>query len=53
MPAVFWLQFYSKLYVPFLALAGVAYTLLRRSAILPPRVPTWVLIYILYQSSER
>lgn len=52
MPAVFWLQFYPKLYVPFLALAGMVYTQTRRSTILPPRVPTSVLIYILYQSSE-
>jgi hypothetical protein len=52
MPATVWLQYYPKLYVPFIALAGVTYTLMRRSTLLPPRVPTWVLIYLLYQSSE-
>jgi Fusaric acid resistance protein-like len=52
MPAVFWLQFYPVLYVPFLALAGVVYTLMRRSTALPPRAPIWVLVYVLYQSSE-
>jgi len=51
-PATVWLQHYPKLYVPFIALAGVAYTLVRRSTLLPPRMPTWVLIYVLYQSSE-
>src|SRR5262245_64149742 len=34
------------------AVAGVAHVLVSRSAILPPRVPTWVLIYLLYESSE-
>jgi hypothetical protein len=52
MPAVFWLQSYPTLYVPFFALAGIAFALMRRSTALPPRVPIWVLIYILYQSSE-
>jgi hypothetical protein len=52
LPAGFWLQFYPTLYVLCIALAVVAYTLVQRSGILPPRVPTWVLIYLLYQSSE-
>jgi Fusaric acid resistance protein family len=52
MPAVFWLQSYPMLYVRFLALAGIVFTLMRRSTALPPRMPIWVLIYILYQSSE-
>jgi Fusaric acid resistance protein-like len=52
MPAVFWLQSYPMLYVLFLALGGIVFALMRRSTALPPRVPIWVLIYILYQSSE-
>ena len=51
-PATVWLQHYPKLYVLFIALAGVVYTLVHRWTLLPPRVPTWVLIYVLYQSSE-
>jgi hypothetical protein len=52
MPAAVWLQYHPPLYVPFLAMAGVVYTVVRRWAILPPRMPTWVLVYLLYQSSE-
>jgi hypothetical protein len=52
MPATVWLQYHPLLYVPVLAVAGVAYVLVRRSATLPPRVPNWVLIYLLYESSE-
>src|SRR5262245_45030035 len=52
MPATVWLQYHPALYVPVCAVAGVAHVLVSRSAILPPRVPTWVLIYLLYESSE-
>jgi Fusaric acid resistance protein-like len=52
MPAAVWLQYHPILYVPTLALAGVAYVLVSRSMTLPPRVPTWVLIYLLYEGSE-
>src|SRR5262245_53722405 len=52
LPVVFWLQFYPGLYVLCISLAVVVYTLIQRSAILPPRVLTWVLIYLLYESSE-
>src|SRR5262249_46747462 len=31
---------------------GAVYTLVLRSTPLPPRVPIWVWIYVLYQSSE-
>jgi hypothetical protein len=51
-PAAVWLQYHPRLYVPVLAVVGVAYVLVRRSAILPPRVPNWVLIYLVYESSE-
>ena len=51
-PAAVWLQYHPTLYLPILALAGVAYVLVSRSATLPPRVPTWVLIYLLYEGSE-
>jgi hypothetical protein len=40
------------LYVPILTLAGIAYVLVHRSATLPLRAPTWVLIYLHYESSE-
>jgi hypothetical protein len=52
MPAAVWLQDHPALYVPLLAMAGVAYVLVSRLASLPPRVPTWVLIYLLYEGSE-
>jgi Fusaric acid resistance protein-like len=52
MLAAVWLQYYPTLYIPVLAVAGVAYTMVRRSPALPPRVPIWVLIYLLYESSE-
>jgi hypothetical protein len=52
MPAAVWLQYHPMLYVPVFAVAGVAHVLVSRSAILPPRVPTWVLIYLLYEGSE-
>jgi hypothetical protein len=52
MPAAVWLQYYPTLYVAVLAVAGIAYVLVRRSPTLPPRVPNWVLIYLLYESSE-
>jgi hypothetical protein len=45
MPAAVWLQAHPALYVPIFAVAGVAHVLVSRSAILPPQVPTWVLIF--------
>jgi hypothetical protein len=51
-PAVVWLQYHPVLYVPILTLAGIAYVLVHRSATLPSRAPSWVLIYLLYESSE-
>jgi hypothetical protein len=52
MPAAVWLQYHPALYIPIFALAGIAHVLLSRSAILPSRVPNWVLIYLLYEGSE-
>jgi hypothetical protein len=52
MPATVWLQYHPVLYVPILAIAGVVYVLVPRSTALPSRVPTWVLIYLLYEGSE-
>jgi hypothetical protein len=52
MPAAVWAQYHPLLYVPVLAVAGIAYVLVRQSATLPSRVPNWVLIYLLYESSE-
>ena len=40
MPANVWLQYYPKLYVPFIALAGVTYNTHASVDALPPRVPT-------------
>jgi Fusaric acid resistance protein-like len=52
MPSVVWLQSHPALYIPVLAVAGVDHVLVSRAAILPPRVPIWVLIYLLYEGSE-
>ena len=47
-----WLQRHPMLYVLVIALVGAALVLISRSAILPPRITTWFLIYVLYQSNE-
>jgi hypothetical protein len=47
-----WLQRHPILYVLVIALVGAALVLISRSATLPPRITTWFLIYVLYQSNE-
>ena len=52
MPIFPWLHRRPALYVVVLAAAGVVYVLVSRAGRLPPRVPIWVTVYVLYQSSE-
>jgi hypothetical protein len=52
MPVAVWLHEHAVLYVLGFALVGAAGVMVTRSRKLPPRVTTWCLIYVLYQSSE-
>jgi Fusaric acid resistance protein-like len=52
MPVAVWLHEHAVLYVLGFALLGAGGVTVTRSRKLPPRVTTWCLIYVLYQSSE-
>jgi hypothetical protein len=52
LPAAVWRQSHPALYVPVVAAAGGAHGLASRSAILPPRVPTWALLSLRYARCE-
>jgi len=52
MPVAVWLHEYALLYALGFALIGAGAVIVTRSRKLPPRVPIWCLIYVLYQSSE-
>jgi Fusaric acid resistance protein-like len=52
MPVGVWLHEQAVLYVLGFALIGAGAVIVTRSRKLPPRVTTWCLIYVLYQSSE-